>query len=326
MQTFDGHNDVLLRLGERDFLARSETGHLDLPRAREAGFAGGLFAAFAASPDFAPEADEEPDGSYEYPLPSALDLAYARERTLHLLARLHRLERRSEGAIRVCRSAADVTACLEDDTLAAVAHLEGAEAVGPDLDYLDLLYAAGVRSIGPVWSRPNAFGHGVPFAYPSSPDTGPGLTPEGRALVRACDDRGIMVDCAHLNEAGFWDVSEVSDAPLVSTHTGAHAVCESSRNLTDDQLRAVASSNGGVGTDVPVGVIADHVEYVADLVGVEHVALGSDFDGTSIPESVGDVTGLDGLYGELRERGFWESELEKVASRNWLRVLRETIG
>lgn len=118
----------------------------------------------------------------------------------------------------------EIETARSEGAIAAVLHLEGAEAIGPDMDLLHLLYAAGLRSVGPVWSRPNAFGHGVPFNFPASPDTGPGLSEAGRALVRECDRLGILVDLSHLNEAGFWDVAATSHRPLVATHSAAHAL------------------------------------------------------------------------------------------------------
>ena len=127
-------------------------------------------------------------------------------------------------------------------SLAAVLHIEGAEAIDPELDALEVLHAAGLRSLGPVWSRPNLFGHGVPFRFPSSPDTGPGLTDAGKALVRACNELRLMLDLSHLNEAGFWDVAALSQAPLVASHSNAHALCPCSRNLTDKQLDAIRAT------------------------------------------------------------------------------------
>src|SRR5205807_3471133 len=115
--------------------------------------------------------------------------------------------------------------------LVAVLHLEGAEAIDPGLEALPLWYAAGLRSLGPVWSRPNAFGHGVPFISPSSPDTGPGLTDAGIALVRRCAELGIMVDLSHLNEAGLWDVARIDVRPLVARHSAAHALSAAPRHL-----------------------------------------------------------------------------------------------
>ena len=118
----------------------------------------------------------------------------------------------------------------------AVLHLEGAEAIDPRLEALTSWHAAGLSSLGPVWSRANAFAYGVPFISPASPDTGPGLSRAGRALVRRCAELGILVDLSHLNEAGFWDVAALEAGPLVAPHSGAYALCPTSRNLTDAQL------------------------------------------------------------------------------------------
>src|SRR5205807_1258286 len=198
--------------------------------------------------------------------------------------RLIALER--EGHIRVGREVSDLDAALSDHgPPVAVLHLEGAEAIDSSLEALEHWYAAGLRSLGPVWSRPNAFGHGVPFVSPSSPDLGPGLTNPGLALVRRCAELGILVDLSHLNEAGFWDVARIEPGPLVASHSAAHALCAASRNLTDAQLDAIGSSGGLVGIvfgcsflrpdfaevqDTPLELIADHVRYVAERIGVEH--------------------------------------------------------
>ena len=219
---------------------------------------------------------------------------------------------------------------------ATVLHLEGAEAIDPGLEALQTWYAAGLRSLGPVWSRPNAFAHGVPFVFPSSPDIGPGLTSAGVELVRRCAELGILVDLSHLNEAGFWDIARLEAGPLVASHAGAHAVAAASRNLTDAQLDAIAATDGLVGivfacsflrpdfadtADTPIELIARHARYVADRIGVRHVAFGSDFDGTTIPAAVGDAAGMPRVLGALRDAGFTDAELVEIGWNNWRRVL-----
>ena len=159
--------------------------------------------------------------------------------------RLLALER--DGHARIVRAIGDLDAARAEGVLAIVMHHEGAEAIDPGLEALDLWYAAGLRSLGLVWSRTNAFAHGVPFAFPASPDTGPGLTMAGRRLVRRCAELGVAVDLSHLNEAGFWDVAKLDVAPLIASHSGVHALCASTRNLTDAQLDAIAASGGLVG-------------------------------------------------------------------------------
>jgi membrane dipeptidase len=125
-------------------------------------------------------------------------------------------------------------------------HIEGAEAIGEELGELEVLYAAGLRSIGPVWSRPNIFGHGVPFRFPADPEQGPGLTEAGKALVKRCNELGVLVDLSHMNAEGFRDIAGISTKPLVATHSNVHALSNSSRNLMDWQLDAIRES-GGVG-------------------------------------------------------------------------------
>jgi membrane dipeptidase len=342
LPVFDGHNDVLLRLAERGedvgaFLERNDEGHLDLPRAREGGFVGGLFAVFTPSPN-SPESVQR-QGGYERPLPDPPDIATAQQNTLALAASLFRLERQSRGMLRVCRSVPEIRASVEDGALAAVFHVEGAEAVGEDLAFLEVLFQAGLRSLGPVWSRTNAFGSGVPFNYPGTPDTGEGLTDLGKELVRECNRLGIMVDLSHMNEKGFWDVAELSDKPLVASHSNAHAICPVPRNLTDRQLAAVSESGGLVGLNFAVGfldpsgskkpelpleVMVRHVDHLVEHLGIGGVALGSDFDGCVVSNGIVDVTGLPKLIGALRNHGYDDAALRRICFENWLDVLERT--
>src|SRR5689334_13476371 len=345
---FDGHNDVLLTLYERErgegvtFFDRSEKGHLDLPRARAGGFGGGFFAVYVPPDPSEPKPDrtELPTtGRFEMPLPPPLGLAYAQQTALAMTALLFRIEADSGGQLKVVRMADELAACLRDGVLAAILHFEGAEAIDPELNALEVFYRAGLRSLGPVWSRPTAFGHGVPFAFPHSPDTGPGLTDAGKQLVRACNRLGIMIDLSHLNEQGFWDVAKLSDAPLVATHSNAHALCASSRNLTDKQLDAVKESDGMVGlnfavcflredgandANTPLEVMVRQIAYLAEHVGIDRVGLGSDFEGAKMPQELGDAAGLPKLSAALRAHGFDDAALRKIAHENWLRVLRKT--
>ena len=218
-------------------------------------------------------------------------------------------------------------------------HMEGAEAIDEGLDALYAFHAMGLRSLGPVWSRPTIFGHGVPFRFPSSPDTGPGLTEAGRALVRACNALGIMLDLSHLNEAGFNDVATLSDAPLVATHSNAHAITPSSRNLTDRQLAMIRDSNGMVGLNFatiflrPDGrkspemdwePVLRHMDYLITHLGEDRVGFGSDFDGATLPRGIGDVTGLPILLDQLAKHGYSPALLHKLAHQNWLALLERT--
>jgi membrane dipeptidase len=333
---FDGHNDALTA-GDHSKLATGRRGgHLDIPRMAAGGMRGGIFAVFTPSARGRRRPVAKPsDGAIELEQPRPVSPARAAAYSTRAAGRLLALER--AGALRVARRIADVDAAGRGDgPAAAVLHLEGAEAIDPGLEALDTWHEAGLRSLGPVWSRPNAFGHGVPFASPSSPNTGPGLTPAGHALVRRCAELGVMVDLSHLNEAGFWDVARLDRGPLVASHSGAHALCPCSRNLTDAQLDAIGASTGLAGIvfapfflradfaddpDTPLALIVAHARHVADRIGVEHVALGSDFDGARMPSALGDVAGLPRLLDAFADGGFTTAEIAAIAWENWRRVL-----
>jgi membrane dipeptidase len=346
---FDGHNDSLQAIylpkrgDDRSLLERGDRGHIDLPRMREGGFGGGFFAVFVPShqsvkghPGIHPTTTET---AYSMPLASPIDTNYAQEITFKGMASLFRLAAESEGQIKVVRATDELVTCLCQGIIAAVLHFEGAEAVDPGLDALHVFYEAGLRSLGIAWSRSNLFAHGVPFKFPHSPDTGPGLTDLGQKLVRACNRLGIAIDLSHINERGFWETAKLTDAPLVVTHTAAHALCPSTRNLTDKQLDAIGASDGVVGVnfhvaflrsdghldpDTPLTEIVHHIDYIAERIGIDHVALGSDFEGATMPRELGDVSGLPKLLALLRESGYDDAALGKLTHKNWVRVLRKT--
>lgn len=338
---FDGHNDTLLKLeietikgSERSFFERSDVGHMDLPRAQESGFGGGLFAMFVPSnPDQDFSKPFNPNDKTNY---RELEQAPALDFTNRLLDRAERLAQDSEHSIAICRSPDEIRTAMDQSKLAISLHIEGAESIDTNFYELETFYNRGLRSLGLVWSRENAFGYGVPMATPASPDIGPGLSGVGRDLVRACNKLGILVDVSHLNEKGFWDVARITDRPIVASHSNVHAICPNSRNLTDKQLDAIKESNGLVGINFFVGflrpdgaynrdtsleVIADHAAYLVDRLGEDCVAFGSDFDGCALPIELCDVTGLPKLMETLFDRGFTEETLQKLAYKNWLKSL-----
>src|SRR6266852_7559765 len=358
MTTYDtlpiivGHQDTLLHLylpesgGEgRSFFVRSAKGHVDLPRAREGGMAGGFFAIFVPEPCDECDANGrqmvviQTENGYEIPYAPAIDPSYARGVTITMMANLFRLVAESEGQVRVVHTVEEVEYCLTHDIHIAIMHMEGVEGIDANLDTLEVFNRVGLRSLGVVWSRPNIFAQGVPFKFPHSPDTGPGLTGAGRELVRGCNRLGIMLDLSHLNEQGFWDVAALSDAPLVATHSNVHAICPSTRNLTDKQLDAIKETEGLVGlnfgvdmlredghheADTPLETMVRHIDYLVEHLGIDCVGFGSDFDGAKIPRAIGDVTNLPRLVSALVARGYDDVALHKITHENWLRVLHKT--
>lgn len=168
-------------------------------------------------------------------------------------------------------------------------------------------------------------------------DTGPGLTASGIDLIKQANALKMQMDVSHMNEKAFWDTAHHSTSPLVATHSNAHALCPQPRNLTDQQLRAIRDSGGVVGvnfgnaflradgrrdSDTPLTTIVRHIDYLINIMGEDHVALGSDFDGITLPDELGDVAGLPRLINTLRASGYDQLVLDKLLWRNWLRVLK----
>lgn len=346
---FDGHNDFLSRVMDAPHLRTAlwregdGTGHLDAKRCAAGGMAGGMFAIYVPSPSTMTMAEYNAlfdTAPYQIPLPAPLDLAPAQAHALQMAGHFHAIAREIDGFTH-CLTAAEIEATFARGDFAAVLHMEGAEAIDDSLDALHLFHAMGLRSLGPVWSRPTLFGAGVPFAYPATGDFGGGLTDAGKRLVAECNALKIMIDLSHLNEKGFDDVARLSDAPLVATHSNAHAICPSSRNLTDRQLAVIKESGGMVGVNFAVSflrpdgrkdtamgwdVVLRHIDHLIEKLGEDHVGLGSDFDGALLPDILSDAAALPGLIAQLEARGFGTELIEKLAHRNWINVLRRTWG
>ncbi|HVC30516.1 MAG TPA: dipeptidase [Steroidobacteraceae bacterium] len=346
----DGHADFLLSMEatDRDFLEGSEQGHVDLPRARE-GNLGGIFCSVFISPVMA----------------EMNAVGY----TMKYIDDMYTLADRSEGQIRVVKTSEELDRCFEQGTFALVLHFEGAEPIGRSLRELRTWYEAGLRSLGMVHARPNIFGNGAPLG-PTDPDgrwepqipggegaaisramrrwtlprkrTLPyedtGLTDIGREIVRECQLLGIVVDVSHMTDQSFWDTMGLVDRPIIASHSSVRAISDQKRNLTDDQIRAIAKNGGTIGInfhsaflrpdratnpDTPLEVVADHFDYIVKLVGDEHVGFGSDFDGSIPPSELNSAAKLGNLVRILQRRGYSEQRLERICNGNFRRVLRE---
>ena len=330
-KVFDGHNDMLYQLWTRGdqkgqlFLSGEPSNPLSIThhKAKEGGLAGGLFAIFVP-------ANKNVKGTRNLSQPEAFQY------TLDMLAIADYLNDAHGHSFRICRNKSDIIKAEKEGAIAAVLHIEGAEAIGADLTEIEQLSSRGIRSIGPLWSRPNIFGQGVPFTYPGSPDQGSGLTANGKALVKECDAAGIMLDVSHLNEAGFWDIAKISNQPIIASHSNAHSLCPSPRNLTDRQLDAIAERGGLVGVcfataylredgardrDTSLDLILRHFDYLISRVGEDNVAFGSDFDGAVLPASLSDAAALPTLITAMQAYGFGAPLIAKLCWDNWLNKL-----
>lgn len=313
---FDGHCDTLLEIlsGKCKFNERSTEGHIDLPRLREGGVTAQVFAIYL-------EDQYLPAGAVKQTL-RLLDVLYL-ELTAH------------PDAFTLATQAADIEAAKRAGKVAAVVGLEGAEALEGDLGTLRMFYRLGVRLLTVTWSRRNQAADGVGEAR-----TGGGLTNFGLQMVEECNKLGILLDISHLAPAGVRDVLEASSQPVIASHSNAYALCAHARNLSDEQLLAVAQKGGVVCVvfvpsfittdrkEASLEKLLDHIDHIVRVAGIEHVGLGSDFDGFSPPPPVGleDVTCLPGITAGLVQRGYSEADVRKVLGENLMRVFRQVAG
>ena len=353
---FDGHNDVLFRLflkknpnSHLDFIDGDNEGHLDLPRMNQANFKGGLFAIYVPTPEHAISdsdklvnyKDMEQD-EYSLPLPRSVDVNDALPIVLNQISILSKIERKSGNRVKICLSSEDLETSFNGDNyqLSVVMHIEGAECIDKNFYNLETLYRAGLRSVGPVWSRPTIFAEGVPFAFPQSPDIGEGLTDIGIELIKNCNSLKMLIDTSHLNEKGFWDIAKYSTSPLVATHSNAHEICPHTRNLTNKQLDAIKETEGMVGvnfapaflrrdgkmvSDTELQIIADHFKYLIDYLGEDKVGFGSDFDGAMMPKDLNSVLGMQKLIELLSKQNFDEKLMMKITHQNWINLLKRVL-
>lgn len=338
MKIFDGHNDALSRLwktGEDPVAAFAEGGHINVAAAQAGAFAGGFFAVFSSGTrtvfDFS---TFRPQGN-AMPLAQPLEQPIALRDAMAQVGVAQRLH--SAGLLTLCTSGPEVSAAMERGEMACILHLEGADCIDHDLLVLDTLYAAGLRSLGPVWSRPTDFGDGVPFAWGQDADTGGGLTTLGRALIARCQKLGILIDTSHITMRGFWDVAEAG-VPLVATHSNAYAVTPVTRNLTDAQLKAIGETGGMAGvnfgtlflsesgwTDGDAGVpdVIRHLDHMIAVAGEDHVGIGSDFDGAPLPAGISSAADLPVLVTAMENAGYGPDLIKKLCHGNWLRFLQQ---
>jgi membrane dipeptidase len=284
-------------------------GHADLPRLRLAGIKLQFFALFP-------------------------DRIYHPGRTLYQVLRLldYATEafREDAGTI-VIRTRRDLERCLATEALGAVLTVEGGEPLEGEIRILRTLYRLGVRGLGLTWNNRNELADGV-----AEGQTGGGLTRFGRQVLLEMNRLGMFIDVSHLSEAGFWDVIELSSAPVIASHSNCSAVWNHPRNLTDRQIKAVAELKGVVGVNLvpqfvgPQGAghnaLIEHVDHICSLVGDEYVGFGSDFDGTeNLICGVNDVTDFPDLVAGLRNRGYSEESVARICGRNCLRVLEAVL-
>ena len=220
-----------------------------------------------------------------------------------------------------------------ENKVGIVLTIENGRAIENDLRNVDYLYDKGIRIMSINWNEDNLLGCGAL----TKNDTG--LTEFGKQYINKLNEKNIIVDISHSSQKTFWDAVKVSEKPVVATHSCCMSLCNHPRNLNDEQIKQIAKMNGVIGIcysstflseneKADSKKIAQHIAYIANLVGIDYVGLGSDFDGLEekhLPETIKGIKNIGKLKEELKNIGFTQKEIEKIWSQNWLRVLKENL-
>ena len=311
---FDAHADTVavdVAAGRRRLAETGKGGHVDLPRLRAGGVRVQVFTLF---------------------VPPSVPAGWSSVRALEILDVLHAELAASPEAFLWVRRAADLDRARAEGRLGVVVTLEGCEVLSGSPALLRTFYRLGVRAAGLTWNVRNDLADGV------GEPRGAGLTAFGRQVVQEMNELGMVVDVSHLSVQGFWEVLELSRHPVVASHSNAHALCRHRRNLTDQQIRALAQKGGVMGInffpeflreDGPASLedVVRHIDHVVSLVGPQHVGLGSDFDGIpSTPDGLDDVSRLPALTEALIRRGYPDEAILGILGENFARVFRQVLG
>lgn len=318
----DTHNDTMMKvINPITWLPRRNIGldtnfQVDIPKLRRGGLNVLFFSAFSSG---------------------FLRNTYERSNSmiLALLNALHWTEAKNKEALQIATSHGELLDVVKSGKVAVVPTIEGAYSLN-EANAIELLrqyYDIGVRGIALQWNYSNALGEGTSKKYKNGTSSSGGLTDLGIKVVKEMNRLGIIIDVSHMSEATFWDVIKYSEAPVIASHSGAYGIKNHPRNLNDRQLKALASKGGvmqvvffpGFLGDGPITTsnIVDHIDYVVNLIGIDYVGLGSDFDGARMPLDLQDSSHVYLITNELIKRGYSNADIEKILGKNSLRLFKK---
>lgn len=253
------------------------------------------------------------------------------KRVLEIIDRAYYEFRKNNQYVELCKSYDDVEKAFAENKVAAILSIEGGEALAGEIYVLRMLYELGVRSICLTWNNRNEIADGM-----YERDTGGGLTTFGREVVAKMNDLGMIVDVSHLAPKGFWNVIEITKSPIIASHSNAKKICSHIRNLDDEQIIAIHKNGGVIGINLcdefissnnaSITDVIRHIEYIASLVGIDNIGLGADFDGVErLPSGINGVQDVVKIFDELQKLNYKQDDIEKIAGKNFLRVIKEVI-
>lgn len=312
---FDSHMDTPTELLRgRDIFSDAPSQQVDLPKLRKGGVDAAFFALYCS-------AELSPDEATRH--------------ALEMVGAVDRVIRESDGAFAKAFSPADIYANQAKGKISLLLGMENASPIQKSLDLLDAFYGLGVRYITLTHNGDNSVADSA-----AEGNSWGGLSPFGKEVVARMNSLGIMIDLSHASDNTFWDCIELSESPIVATHSCCRSLCSHRRNLTDDMLRALKEKDGYVGinfypyflVDDPVGKvpgvseIVDHIDHAVKLAGLNHVGIGSDYDGIEItPAGLENVGCLPLVFKEMRRRGYSEKDISLISGENLMAVFDRVI-
>lgn len=307
----DFHCDTLYLMEKdgRDITKKNDKGHIDLIRLEEGMVHLQVFATFV-EPEFMRKD--------------------AAAKTLKMIDKLYQAIEKSD-RIKLILSGDDIDEAKNKNKLGALLSIEGGEAIEGDLSLLRMFYRLGVRAMTLTWSLRNDLGDGILGS------DNYGITAFGKDVIKEMNRLGMIVDVSHINERGFWDVIDICEKPLIASHSDCKALCNHPRNLSDEQIKAIADKGGVIGINfcpnflrddgnASVEDVLDHIEHIVNLVGVEHVGFGSDFDGIEkTPFGLDDASCFPKILDGLKKKGFKDDEIDLISHGNFERLIKEIL-
>ena len=243
-----------------------------------------------------------------------------------------------DDVILIAKSYDDIIKAQKENKLYIFIGFEGLISIDDNISLLDEYYDFGARHASLTWNEENKLATGA------RGDSNRGLTPLGKKAVKKMQEKGMIVDVSHLNDKSFFDIMDITSAPIIASHSNARALCNSMRNLTDEQLRAIRDVNGVIGynsykdftdenTDKQtLNRAVDHIKYIADKIGIDHIGLGFDyneyFEDEEVPPAVKGLENASKSYDiivKLKEAGFNSEEIEKIEYKNFHRIIKEIV-
>ena len=315
----DTHNDFIWKVYDKgaDLGIRNPNTHSDLPKFRDGGLDVQVFAVWIPM--------SKVKKSYQF--------------TLSQIDKLKNFETEYSSEFEFAKSYDDIIRITDEKKICGLIGIEGGTAIGNDLDKINSFFEMGVRYIGLTWNNSNLISTSA--MDETTKGNNAGLSEFGVSAIKRMNEVGMLVDVSHLSEQGFWDVMEISTSPIIASHSNCYALNPHYRNLSDEQIKAIAENGGYIGINfydkfliekIPSGgasieIVLDHIDHIKNIAGVDCIGIGSDFDGgITPPNELYDATQYPELTKGLVERGYTETEIKKILGGNFLRVFKQVCG